>query len=73
MEEQTQQEARLREAEQKRLKHARHAYAEYPQTPLWKRRSEDELYAAGRGCQMCNCSSVPLNVHHRTYQRLARS
>ena len=25
--------------------------------------------AAGRRCQLCNLGSVPLNVHHRTYER----
>ncbi len=45
-------------------------YKEYLQTPYWKRRREDKLRAAGHRCQLCNRGSVPLNVHHRTYERL---
>jgi hypothetical protein len=45
-------------------------YKEYLQTPHWKRRREDKLRVAGRSCQLCNRSSVVLNVHHRTYERL---
>lgn len=45
-------------------------YEEYLQTPHWKRRREDKLRTAGQRCQLCNRGSVPLNVHHRTYERL---
>ncbi len=45
-------------------------YKEYLQTPHWKRKREEKVRAAGRRCQLCNRSSVSLNVHHRTYERL---
>lgn len=45
-------------------------YEEYLQTPHWKRKRENKLRAAGRRCQVCNRSSIILNVHHRTYDRL---
>jgi len=45
-------------------------YKEYLRTPHWKCRREEKLHAAGRRCQVCNRSSVPLEVHHRTYERL---
>ena len=45
-------------------------YKEYLRTPHWKRRREDKLHAAGHRCQVCNRGSVPLEAHHRTYDRL---
>lgn len=46
------------------------SYEEYLQTPHWKRRREARVRSAGRKCQLCNSDSTPLNVHHRTYERL---
>ncbi len=45
-------------------------YGEYLQTPHWKRKREDKLRAVGRRCQVCNQGPGPLDVHHRTYERL---
>ncbi len=45
-------------------------YGEYLQTPHWKRKREEKLRAVGRRCQVCNQGPGPLDVHHRTYERL---
>lgn len=44
-------------------------YAEYLKTPEWQQRRKQHLRSAGYRCQVCNASDVPLNVHHRTYER----
>jgi 5-methylcytosine-specific restriction endonuclease McrA len=44
-------------------------YREYLQTPEWQQRRKQHLRSAGYRCQVCNASGVPLNVHHRTYER----
>src|SRR5262249_13818164 len=52
-------------------------YSEYIQSDDW-RRSEarlSELKAAGYGCRLCNGEATdgcPLEVHHRSYERLGR-
>ncbi len=45
-------------------------YGEYLQTPHWKRKREEKIRAVGRRCQVCNQGPGPLDVHHRTYERL---
>lgn len=44
-------------------------YAEYLRSPEWRERRQVALEAAGHRCQVCNAPG-PLDVHHRTYERL---
>jgi len=44
-------------------------YQEYLRTPEWQSRRAHHLKSAGFRCQVCNAGSVPLEVHHRTYER----
>ncbi len=44
-------------------------YADYLASPQWQARREWTITAAGYRCQLCNASG-PLDVHHRTYERL---
>jgi 5-methylcytosine-specific restriction endonuclease McrA len=43
-------------------------YRLYLQTPEWAERAERARARAGYCCWLCN-ASVPLQVHHRTYER----
>jgi 5-methylcytosine-specific restriction endonuclease McrA len=43
-------------------------YRLYLQTPEWAERAERARARAGYYCSLCN-GSVPLQVHHRTYER----
>lgn len=49
-------------------------YDEYIQSPAWKRRADAAKERAGYRCQVCNRhkSTVILDAHHRTYERLGR-
>jgi 5-methylcytosine-specific restriction endonuclease McrA len=44
-------------------------YAEYLKTEHWQQIRNRSLRHAGYRCQICNAKDVPLNVHHRTYER----
>jgi 5-methylcytosine-specific restriction endonuclease McrA len=46
------------------------AYDAYLQTQHWKLVRQRALSMAGHRCQVCYAGSLPLNVHHRTYDRL---
>ena len=46
-------------------------YDDYLQSPAWQQQRREAIQRAGGRCQVCN-SSGPLEVHHRTYQRLGR-
>ena len=43
---------------------------EYLKTERWKRRARAARERAGNRCQLCNSAAQPLEVHHRTYERL---
>ena len=45
-------------------------YADYLQSPEWRERRKQALDWARNACQLCNSPQEPLNVHHRTYDRL---
>jgi transcription elongation factor Elf1 len=54
----------------KRLNKLRNmSYQEYLRTPEWQERRNRHLKSAGYRCQVCNGSTPPLDVHHRTYER----
>ncbi len=44
-------------------------YGEYLKTDWWRHRRERALELAESHCQVCN-SPGPLEIHHRTYERL---
>lgn len=44
-------------------------YEEYLNSPEWRYRAEQAKKRDGQRCCLCN-SSGPLEVHHRTYERL---
>lgn len=44
-------------------------YRDYLETPEWKERRSEHIYASRGRCQICNTNALPLNVHHRTYER----
>lgn len=44
-------------------------YPEYLQSPEWQATRARKLYSVGNRCQVCN-NDGPLEVHHRTYERL---
>ena len=44
-------------------------YAQYLQTPHWRMVRAQAIKRAGGRCQFCNADG-PLEVHHRTYERL---
>lgn len=44
-------------------------YQEYLQTPEWQARRKQHLKSVGHRCQICNAGDVPLDIHHRTYER----
>jgi hypothetical protein len=43
-------------------------YSDYLQTPEWQEVRKAALERANYRCQVCN-AAVPLDVHHRTYER----
>ncbi len=45
-------------------------YTEYLKTQYWGARRLFALKRAQYRCQVCNASDKPLNVHHRSYERL---
>jgi 5-methylcytosine-specific restriction endonuclease McrA len=47
-------------------------YEEYLLAPYWKHRRGEKLRTVGYRCQVCNSRSPPLDVHHRTYDRLGK-
>ena len=57
----------LREARLQELKTM--PYEEYLKTPEWQARRKQHLRSVGYRCQVCNATGVPLDVHHRTYER----
>lgn len=44
-------------------------YAEYLQTDRWKQIRAEAIARAGGRCQVCN-TSMGLEAHHRTYEKL---
>jgi hypothetical protein len=61
---------REKQAYEKRLRELRSMpYQEYLKTPEWQARRERHLRAVGYRCQLCNVANVPLEVHHRPYER----
>lgn len=44
-------------------------YAEYLRSPHWQEVRKEALKRANYRCQVCNADK-PLDVHHRTYERL---
>jgi hypothetical protein len=57
--------------EQKTAEFQSMPYAEYLKTPEWNDTRKHALKRAGYRCQTCN-DAAPLDVHHRTYERLGR-
>ena len=47
-------------------------YPEYLHTVHWRQRARRARQLAGQQCQRCGTSSVPLQVHHLTYERRGR-
>ena len=45
-------------------------YDQYLLSPEWKERRKAAIDWARGACQLCNSPEEPLNVHHRTYDRL---
>ena len=45
-------------------------YDAYLASPEWKTRRKIALDHAGHRCQFCNSDKQPLEVHHRTYERI---
>ena len=45
-------------------------YHEYLQSNDWKQLRQLKLFEAKGRCQLCNSPKKPLNVHHRTYDRV---
>ena len=45
------------------------AYRDYLRTPHWQRTRAAAIERAGKRCQVCNDYGIPLEVHHRTYER----
>ena len=45
-------------------------YAEYLQTDHWRETRAAALECAGGRCALCDRTGLPLDVHHRTYQRI---
>ncbi len=45
-------------------------YEEYLRTSEWRARRQEALKRAGYCCHLCNSNESPLEVHHRTYERL---
>lgn len=45
-------------------------YDEYMQSDKWRRRKHRLFTRRGYVCEMCGASGVPLDVHHKNYDRL---
>lgn len=45
-------------------------YQDYLRSARWKRKARAARQRAGYLCQLCNKADWPLEVHHRTYERL---
>jgi hypothetical protein len=45
-------------------------YEDYLRTPEWRARRQEALKRAQYRCYLCNTNQSPLEVHHRTYERL---
>lgn len=60
----------FREPSQERLRELRAMeYADYLQTPEWRRRRDARIHLANRRCQRCDARRE-LQVHHLSYERL---
>jgi 5-methylcytosine-specific restriction endonuclease McrA len=46
------------------------SYAEYLQTDHWRETRAAALERAAGRCALCDRTGLPLNVHHRSYERL---
>ena len=46
------------------------SYSEYLQTAAWEETRQAALQRSGGHCALCPREGVPLEVHHRTYERL---
>lgn len=44
-------------------------YQEYLQTSEWQERRKRHLESVDYRCQVCNATSKPIDIHHRTYER----
>jgi hypothetical protein len=47
----------------------RREYYKYLRSPEWKERRKYMLACAENKCQRCGATNVPLDVHHKTYER----
>lgn len=45
-------------------------YETYLRSARWQRKARAARKKAGQRCQLCNRPGFPLEVHHRTYERL---
>lgn len=45
-------------------------YIEYMQSRQWAERKHRLFVKRGYVCEMCNSSGIPLDVHHKNYDRL---
>jgi hypothetical protein len=50
----------------------REEYRAYLESPEWRVRRQWKLDEARNRCEVCNSSEPPIDVHHRTYERLGR-
>jgi hypothetical protein len=48
----------------------REEYQDYLKTEHWQGQRKEALLCALYRCQVCNTDALPLEVHHRTYERL---
>ncbi len=55
---------------QERSKWAKASYNEYILSAAWKSKRVQAFKYYGKKCQQCGAKNVPLQVHHRTYDRL---
>src|SRR5512139_2185500 len=47
-------------------------YTEYMQSRRWHERKHKLFKKRGYACEMCGSSGLPLDVHHKNYDRLGR-
>lgn len=47
-------------------------YDEYMQSDKWRERKRKLFKKRGYVCEMCGASGLPLDVHHKNYDRLGR-
>lgn len=47
-------------------------YTEYMQSRRWQERKRRLFKKRGYTCEMCGASGLPLDVHHKNYDRLGR-